>query len=331
MEEKKIWGIHTQDDGLFLKGNVVAIGWKEMGDLSLIAPERESYKEKYSMVYPDAKKQSISVSANMLFRFVCEAQIGDYIVYPSKTNREIRIGTIGSNYIYCPNEPKYVHQRKVNWSNKQLPRTAFSQGALNEVGSFLTFFSIKNYGDEFLSALDKNFKAKEVADDEEEEIIKSAEEIIETTRDYIIKELSKRFKGHDFEEFVADLLNAMGYRTTISPRGGDHGVDIIAYKDELPPRILVQVKSQDSNITENAIQSLKGAMSEGDYGLFITLSNYAKNALNYLDRTPIIRGIDGVQLADLVMEYYDKLSEKNKRMIPLESVHIPIAENYKKQ
>jgi restriction system protein len=52
------------------------------------------------------------------------------------------------------------------------------------------------------------------------------------------------------EEFIADLLKAMGYRTTISPQGGDSGIDIVAYKDELPPRIAVQVKSQDSDIKE---------------------------------------------------------------------------------
>ena len=46
-EEKKIWGIHTQDDNLFLKGNVIAIGWHEMGDLSQIDANRDAFKEKY--------------------------------------------------------------------------------------------------------------------------------------------------------------------------------------------------------------------------------------------------------------------------------------------
>lgn len=34
MADKKVWGIHTKDDNLFLKENVVAIGWNEMGDIS---------------------------------------------------------------------------------------------------------------------------------------------------------------------------------------------------------------------------------------------------------------------------------------------------------
>ena len=131
-------------------------------------------------------------------------------------------------------------------------------------------------------------------------------------------------KGYDLEEFVANLLRAMGYRTIVSPHGGDSGIDITAYKDELPPRILVQVKSQDSDIKETTIQSLKGAMREGDYGLFVTLSSYTKNAQKYLDSTPIIRGINGSELVELVLKYYDLLDEKYRKMIPLKLVYIPV-------
>jgi len=321
-----MWGIHTYDDALFLENNIIAIGWKEMGDLSLLEQTREAYKEKYTLANPpDLSKQQIATRAGQPYRFVCEAQIGDYVVYPSKRNREINIGIVESDYFYNDND-RYVQQRKVKWL-KHLPRTAFSQGALGEIGSALTFFSIKNYSDEFFSALDKGFKSKEIAIDEDEIIAHTAEDIVESTKDYILKELSKHLKGYTFEAFIADLLRAMGYRTEESLRGGDSGIDIKAYKDELPPRIIVQVKSQDSNINETMIQSLKGAMREGDYGLFITLSNYTKNAQKYLEHTPIIRGISGTELVELILKYYDKLSEKYRKMIPLKMVYIPIVEN----
>ena len=126
------------------------------------------------------------------------------------------------------------------------------------------------------------------------------------------------------EEFIANLLNAMGYRTTISPQGGDSGIDIIAYKDELPPRIAVQVKSQDGDVRETTIQSLKGAMMPGDYGLFVTLSNYTKNAQKFLDANPIIRGINGTELVDLILKYYEKLDDKYQNVIPLKKVYIPV-------
>ncbi len=323
----RVWGVHTTDDELFLDGDVIAIGWKEMGDLCLIENTRETFKERYKEIYPKAKKGSIANGAGMLYRFLNEAQIGDYVVYPSKSDRNVNIGIIEGEYAYSPDAKEYAQQRKVKWL-KHFPRTAFSQGALYEIGSAMSFFSVKNYADEFLAALDAGFKKLPSSDDSDDEsVAATSEEIIEITKDFILKELSKDLKGYDFELFVADLLNAMGYRTLVSNQGGDSGIDITAYKDELPPRILVQVKSQDGDIKEATIQSLKGAMREGDYGLFVTLSSYTKNAQKYLDSTPIIRGINGSELVELILKYYDKLSEKYQKMVPLKKVYIPVALN----
>lgn len=327
-EEKRIWGIHTKDDNLFLQQNVIAIGWDKMGDLGKLNATRDAFKEHYLEKYPDAKKGSIANAAGMLFRFSNEVQIGDYVVFPSKIDRQINIGIIESNYIYNPTANEYVQQHKVKWL-KHLPRTAFSQGALYEIGSAMSFFSVKNYADEYFAALDKSFKKTTIAaeGDEDDSVAATAEDIVETTRDFILKELSKHLKGYDLEGFVADLLKAMGYRTIVSKQGGDSGIDITAYKDELPPRILVQVKSQDGDIKESTIQSLKGAMREGDYGLFVTLSNYTRNAQRYLESVPIIRGINGTELVDLVLKYYKDLSEKYRKIIPLKMVYIPVAKD----
>ena len=321
--EKKIWGIHTQDEALFLKDGKIAIGWKEIGDLIVIPANRDDFKAKYMQVFPDAKKGSIPTSVGMLYRFCHEIQIGDYVVYPSKSDRMINIGEVTGNYTYVADAHEYVQQRDVKWL-KHIPRTSFSQGALYEIGSAMTLFVVKNYADEFLSALDKGFKKTAAANDEDDTVGATAEDIIESTKDFILKELSRNLKGYALEEFVADLLRTMGYRTTVSAQGGDSGIDITAYKDELPPRILVQVKSQDSDIKETTIQSLKGAMCEGDYGLFVTLSNYTKNAQKYLESTPIIRGINGTELVDLILKYYDGLDDKYKKMIPLKMVYIPV-------
>ena len=321
--EKKVWGVHTQDDNLFLKQGKIAIGWREMGDLAQIPASRDDFKAKYMRVFPDAKKGAIPVAAGMLYRFCYEVQIGDYVVFSSKSDRMINIGEVTGGYEYDASQQEYVHVRSVKWI-KHLPRTAFTQGALYEIGSAMTFFVVKNYADEFLSALDKGFKHTVDTSGEDETVGATAEDIIETTKDFVLKELSRNLKGYALEEFVANLLQAMGYRTTVSPQGGDSGIDITAYKDELPPRILVQVKSQDSDIKETMIQSLKGAMREGDYGVFVTLSNYTKNARKYLESTPIIRGINGTELVDLILKYYEDLDEKYQRMIPLKKVFIPV-------
>lgn len=322
--EKRVWGIHTRDAALFLNKNVMAIGWSELGDLSEISADREAFRKKMADAFPDAKKQAIATNTGQVYRFVHEVQVGDYVVFPSKKDRMINIGVVEGDYTYSPDTYDYVNQRKVKWL-KHLPRTSFSQGALYEVGSAMTLFMIKNYSDEYLSALDKGFKGViDSGDSEDDSIGATAEDIKDSTKDFILKELSKQLKGYDLENFVANLMEAMGYKPDVSQRGGDSGIDIVAYKDEFPPRIVVQVKSNDGNIKETTIQSLKGAMSPGDYGVFVTLSDYTKNAKAFIEKNPIIRGINGSELVDLVLKYYDKLSEKYRKMIPLEMVYIPV-------
>ncbi len=321
-DEKRIWGIHTQDDSLFLKGNVIAIGWKAFGDLSNMENNREAFKQKYAEIYLEDKKAAVAVAAGMLYRFRFEIQVGDYVVFPSKSNHEINIGIVDGEYRYEATAKEYVNQRKVKWL-KHLSRTSFTQGALYEVGSAMTLFTIKNYADEFLESLNVG-PEKEPKDELPGSVRATADEIKQSTKDFILKELSRNLKGYALESFVGNLLNAMGYRTELALQGGDSGVDITAYKDELPPRILVQVKSQDGDIKETMLQALKGAMREGDYGLFVSLSGYTKNAKKYLDATPIIRGIDGDELVTLILKYYENLSLKYKKIIPLERVYIPV-------
>lgn len=323
-ETKVVWGIHTKQENLFLPKNIIGIGWEEMGDIRYAGDSRDDIKKKYSEVYPDATTGSVATCVGMLYRFVYEVQVGDYVVYPSKAYRKINIGVVEGDYYHEADDNLYSNRRKVKWL-KSLPRTDFSQGALYEVGSALTFFQVKNYADEYLAALDGKKAALDTSIDET--IGATADEIQEITKDFILKELSKRLKGYDFESFVANLLNAMGYRTKVSKQGGDSGIDIVAYKDEFPPRICVQVKSIDGDIKEATIQSLRGAMSEGDYGVFVTLSDYTANAKAYLDQHPIIRGLNGSEVVDLVLRYYDKLDDKYQDMIPLKQVYIPVVKD----
>ncbi len=238
-ETKVVWGIHTKQENLFLPKNIIGIGWEEMGDIKSAGDSRDDIKKKYAEVYPDATTGSIATCVGMLYRFVYEVQVGDYVVYPSKANRKINIGIVEGDYYHETDENLYSNRRKVKWL-KSFPRTDFSQGALYEVGSALTFFQVKNYADEYLAALEGKKAALDTSIDET--IGATADEIQEITKDFILKELSKRLKGYDFESFVANLLNAMGYRTKVSKQGGDSGIDIVAYKDEFPPRICVQEK-----------------------------------------------------------------------------------------
>ena len=84
INEEKIRGIHTQDNSLFLKNIVIAIGWKDMGDLSLIEKNKDAFKEKYTHTYSGRKKVIYPPAPGTLYRFCYEVQIGDYVVLTSK-------------------------------------------------------------------------------------------------------------------------------------------------------------------------------------------------------------------------------------------------------
>ena len=97
-ETKVVWGIHTTQENLFLPNNIIGIGWEEMGDIKCAGDNRDDIKKKYAEIYPDATFGSIATCVGMLYRFVYEVQIGDYVVYPSKADRKINIGVIESDY-----------------------------------------------------------------------------------------------------------------------------------------------------------------------------------------------------------------------------------------
>ena len=65
--------------------------------------------------------------------------------------------------------------------------------------------------------------------DKDESVAVVVEEVEENTRDFILKTLAQEIKGHRFADFVAHLLNQMGYRTRVSPEGTDGGIDIIEH------------------------------------------------------------------------------------------------------
>ncbi len=326
--EITVWGIHagsTGDaDSLFLKKNRVALGGKVMGDLSKYKASRESFKEGYINAYPDAKPGAIPVQAGQLFRFVQEMKVGDVIVYPSQRDRHIHIGKVEGPYQYNPGlDDAYPHHRAVKWL-KTLPRTAFKQGALYEIGSAMAFFQIKNYSDEFLVVLEG--KAVETGEGEDETISIVAEVIEQNTRDFILKRLAQELKGHPFAHFVAHLLGTMGYRTRVSAEGPDSGVDILAHKDELgfePPIIKVQVKSTEGSVGDPVVSALYGKVGANEFGLLITLGIFTTHAKSFAQSKSNLRLIDGDELVDLMLQHYEQFDSRYKGLIPLRRVYVP--------
>jgi restriction system protein len=328
MSEPILWGVHAGKTGdahhLFLKKKVVALGWKELPDLSQLKANRESFKAAVAAAYPAIKPGAIPVSAGQLYRFVHEMQPGDMLIYPAKIDKQIHIGCVKSEYQYNPQLAEgYPHQRTVEWLTA-FPRTRFSQGALYEIGSAIGLFQVKNYAEEFLAALEG--KASPTPVDEDESVALVSQDMEQFTRDFIIKTLSQELKGHPFAEFVAHLLNKMGYYTRVSPVGVDGGVDILAHRDELgfdPPIIKVQVKSNDGNVGDPTVSALYGKVGVNEHGLLITLGGYTKAARNFADSKTNLRLIDGDELVSLILNHYDTFNSRYKGILPLKRIFVP--------
>jgi restriction system protein len=326
--ETKLWGIHaghTGDaDSLFLHKHVIALGWNQVEDLSKLKADREDFKAAVERAYPEKTGGVIPNNAGQLFRFVHEMKAGDLVLYPSKQDRLVHVARVEGPYRHDPTmAPGYPHQRPVKWLTT-IPRTRLSQGALYEIGSALTLFQVKNYADDFRALI--TGKSQPAVVDEGASVAVVADEITESTRDFILKRLAQELKGHPLTDFVAHLLTTMGYRTRVSPEGPDGGVDIVAHKDELgfePPLIKVQVKSAEGSIGDPVVSALSGKLSSNEFGLIVTLGTFTSQARVFARSKSNLRLIDGSELVDLILEHYDQFDSRYKGLLPLRRVYVP--------
>src|SRR5262249_2534499 len=190
----------------------------------------------------------------------------------------------------------------------------------------MSFFAVKTYADEFRAVIEGKTAPTPVAEDKS--VAAVAEEIEEQTRDYILKKLAQELKGGPFEDFVAHLLQVMGYKTRQPGRGkgADGGVDILAHKDELgfePPIIKVQVKSKEGTCGDPEVSALYGKCDKDEYALFVTLGDFSNQATNFARSKPNLRLIAGDELVDLILQHYEKFDSRYKGLLPLKSVFVP--------
>lgn len=326
--EATLWATHcgrTGDaDSIFLKKNQVALGWQQIGDLRALKRTREAFKERVAKAYPGAKPGYYPVAAGQLFRFVHEVKEGDLIIYPSKRDKRVHIGQIVGAYEYVDKDTDgYPHRRPARWI-KDFPRTSFTQGALYELGSALSFFQVKNYADEFLAAVGGKRPVTFTGKDETLSYV--AENIEQNTRDFILKTLRQELKGHALADFVAHVLGTMGYQTRVAAPGPDGGVDIIAHRDELgfvPPIIKLQVKSTEGSVGDPVVSQLIGKLEQGECGMLVTLGTFTNQARSTARNRSNLRLIDAEEFVNLVLQHYEQFDSKYKGMIPLKRVYVP--------
>lgn len=126
-------------------------------------------------------------------------------------------------------------------------------------------------------------------------------------------DLMSRMDPYRFEQLVVDLLFAMGYggsraeAAQVTQKSNDEGIDGIISQDRLGLDVIyVQAKRWQSTVGREPIQSFVGALAgkHANKGVFITTSDFHKNALEYAKGvTHKIILINGQRLAELMIEH----------------------------
>lgn len=132
---------------------------------------------------------------------------------------------------------------------------------------------------------------------------------------------------YEFQELVAALLRGMGYYTPfVAPRGKDGGVDIIAYRDPLgtiSPRIKVQIKHREASASVHEIRQLMGLLQkDGDVGIFVSTGGFTPDSKHTARSSHVhVELIDLDRFITLWQEFYPKLSDEDKALLPLMSIY----------
>ncbi|WP_144611802.1 restriction endonuclease [Bacillus cereus] len=114
--------------------------------------------------------------------------------------------------------------------------------------------------------------------------------------------------GYQFEEFVAQLFQEMGYKTEVTSSSGDYGIDVIAKRKGLT--IGIQAKRYSDKVSNKAVQEVIAGIAfyNLDQGLVITNNYYTKPAQNQAKGTSVLLWDRDMLLQKLREVYGNKLN-----------------------
>ena len=345
--DAEIWMVRAGRGGAyadyFLNGSVVALGWGDIGEITAQTPNAE-IRGMIDKAYPDAKNGTRSVWSGQIARFFKGVKVGDPVVTYDNESRTYHLGKILSDAER--NSDGGMFFRKVEWTD-EAPRNSLSVAARNALGSQLTFFRLSSEVSEELrrraagepsggAAQDRETPARET----ESGSIDAGDEVLD--EDTLIKEYidkSEQFvedaimslQWDEIQELVAGILRAEGYKTRISSRGPDQGVDIFASPDGLgfvEPRIFVEVKHHAGSIGAPAIRSFIGGRQDGDICLYVSTGGFSREARYEAARARVRLTLMNVSdLRNLLVDRYEALDPETRALVPLKKVYWPVRLN----
>ncbi|MCX5214812.1 restriction endonuclease [Kitasatospora sp. NBC_00240] len=109
----------------------------------------------------------------------------------------------------------------------------------------------------------------------------------------------------EFEELIAELFRARGYRVMTTARSGDAGVDVVA--EDLDPvtggRIVIQAKRYRSTVSPTAVRDLDSTVRHHGAikGILVTTAGFGPGSYDYIRNKPLSL-VTGPELVELLAE-----------------------------
>jgi restriction system protein len=199
--------------------HAVAIGWVPTLDLSSIT-DRDDLRKQMEEAYPGSGTNN---AVGQLFRFATEIEPGDFVLTPEKATKKIHVCRCTGSYRFDPSVygEAYPHIRPVEYL-RSVDRNEFSVTVRNTLGSVLTVFRADAALPYLQSALGETPKlpGEEAKRSEVETSIEAglwADEIEGQARGQILEALDE-IEHHDFQVFVAGLMESLGYKARVGQR-----------------------------------------------------------------------------------------------------------------
>lgn len=234
---------------------------------------------------------------------------------------------------------------RIGWTLQYLRRALFveikdgsyhiTQRGLDFLGSHndLTIFDLLDYKEfaEYSNRKKSKQTSKpqlQVSEQPEQTPTEQLEQAYESIEKDLVEDLLDKVKHQSpafFEHLVVDLLVRMGYggsfenSAQVTQYTNDNGIDGIIYEDKLGlDKIYIQAKRWENQVSRPKIQEFAGALvgQNANKGVFITTSNYSKEAREYVKgiQQKIVL-IDGQELAKYMIEYNVGVSVKKEYIV----------------
>jgi len=130
----------------------------------------------------------------------------------------------------------------------------------------------------------------------------------------LLKALHERLTPYEFENYLLDLLNEMGFQDCeVTQYSGDSGIDLTGRWENNVPGLstdmdfVIQAKrfKPITSISPKYVRELRGTLTKGEMGLLITTARATDNTIEEGLKDPLrqVSVIDGEKLIELCKKY----------------------------